>query len=248
MLFFLHHIPETDSTNVLARRYVAVQGWRTPFAVTADRQTGGRGRHGRVWCSPAGNVYLSACFFPPVTMDHLPLSAYAAGIAVYETVKQFVPDAAVVLKWPNDVLVEGRKIAGILIETVPLSDATALIIGIGLNVAAVDEAVRERATCLADHMAPPPALPTVRTTLLHRLTHWMTVWQTQPFSALKPCWERRATPLNTPVTVKQGETVHTGLYRGLAHDGALLLQRPDKSLMTLRQADVFEVQQSCSSP
>jgi BirA family biotin operon repressor/biotin-[acetyl-CoA-carboxylase] ligase len=119
-----------DSTNAEARR-LAMGGERDPVWITAERQSAGRGRRGRVWDSGAGNLAATLLLRPdaqPATMGQL---SFAAALATAEMAAHFAPDAAITVKWPNDVLADGKKLAGILLE----SENGWLAIGIGVNLA-----------------------------------------------------------------------------------------------------------------
>ncbi|MEM9764990.1 MAG: biotin--[acetyl-CoA-carboxylase] ligase, partial [Pseudomonadota bacterium] len=125
------HFDEIDSTNAEAGRRASA-GKPAPFWVVADRQTAGRARRGRDWSSLEGNLFASYVCRPGFTPERAALSTFATSLAVADTVSSFLPDGAarVALKWPNDVLVGGRKLAGVLIERV----AGKVVVGVGLNV------------------------------------------------------------------------------------------------------------------
>jgi BirA family biotin operon repressor/biotin-[acetyl-CoA-carboxylase] ligase len=161
------HFARIDSTNTRARE-LAAEGAEHGTVVTADEQTAGRGRQGRVWTAPAGKALLYSAIVRPLDERHLMLPL-AVPLAVCEAAEELQPGVECGVKWPNDVLVEGRKLAGVLIEARPL-DGWA-VVGVGLNLAiARDEfppELRETATSL-DGVA--PAQATV--VLNRRLAEW----------------------------------------------------------------------------
>ena len=125
----VRELDATSSTNDDVKK-AAEAGEAEGLVVVAKRQTAGRGRHGRVWESPEGNLYCSMLLRPADMQATGAFYSFVAALALRDTVAALLPGAAVTLKWPNDVLVGGRKIAGILLEGGPQW----LVIGIGLNV------------------------------------------------------------------------------------------------------------------
>ncbi len=136
----IHHIERTASTQLEARKLIAEGGAKTGDIVLANEQTAGRGRFGRTWISPNGGLYATVIL--PVT----PLLSLKAGLAVVRVLRSVGLDAG--LKWPNDVMVEDRKIAGVLVET----DGDRSLVGIGLN---LTSAPLNTATCVARYMDVP---------------------------------------------------------------------------------------------
>ncbi len=127
-------LPEIDSTNNLIKAYLA-NGADEGLVAVAESQTGGRGRMGRIWHSPPETgVYLSVLLKPPVGPNHLPLFTLLAGVTAVQTVNEFCPHPAS-LKWPNDILINGKKVCGLLCELVQnQGEPSGLIIGVGINV------------------------------------------------------------------------------------------------------------------
>ena len=132
----IHHIEHTTSTQLEARKLIAQGGAKTGDIVLANEQSAGRGRFGRSWISPKGGMYATFIVRPD------PLLSLKAGLAVVRVLRAVGIDAG--LKWPNDVIVEDLKIAGVLIET----DGDCSLAGIGLNLAS---APQETATCVTHH-------------------------------------------------------------------------------------------------
>jgi len=131
-----YHFTETDSTNEEAIRFIA-KGVSSGIVV-ADRQTAGRGRGGKEWYSPRGkNLYVS--FFGTTTSQQALDSAKAAGLAAFDTIVSFVPPHRTLLKWPNDILVDRRKLCGILIQHLTRGDSFFTVVGIGINVETPDK-------------------------------------------------------------------------------------------------------------
>ncbi len=149
----------TTSTNDEAK-HAAKAGAEHGATFVADSQTAGRGRQGRSWVAGSGEALLfSIVLRAPVAPARVPPLALVAGLAVRDAVAKAAPGARVTVKWPNDVLIEGRKVAGILVESMTTgSKVSAIVVGIGINVhtRVFPDELRERATSIALHAATPP--------------------------------------------------------------------------------------------
>jgi BirA family transcriptional regulator, biotin operon repressor / biotin---[acetyl-CoA-carboxylase] ligase len=193
--------------------------------VLADRQSGGRGREGRAWASPPGGLYLSVLLRPEIPrVSLLPL---AAGVAVAEAVREL--GVRCELKWPNDVLVGGRKLAGILAEA--SSGGTGvewIVLGIGVNVATsqdqLPEALRDTATSLVGSGAPDASATQVAAATLARLAAWCEALREAP-ARVVAAWRSHAVPWwGEPVVVRTGGGERRGRLAGIDDAGALVLE------------------------
>jgi BirA family biotin operon repressor/biotin-[acetyl-CoA-carboxylase] ligase len=220
-----------DSTNEEAKR-LARQGERGPLWLVAREQTRGRGRRGRTWISDGGNLFATLLLDAPPNAPEL---CFVAGLAVADAVAGFAPSARVGLKWPNDVLLEGRKLAGILLER----EGRALAIGIGINLAQHPENMEFPASSLSDATG---AAPTADATL-HRLgtatRTWYEVWRAQGFAPIRDAWLARAAGLGDTIRARLSKTEVTGVFEDLDQDGALLLRGADGRIVRITAADVF---------
>ena len=210
------------STNDEARR-LAQAGAAHGTAVMAREQTAGRGRVGRSWASPPGNLYLSVLLRldrPPARLAEL---SFVAALAVAEMVDAFLPSGVqATLKWPNDVLVGGAKISGILLEQ---ADG-ATIIGMGVNVARAPAGTPYPATSLAREARGGEAAISVeacRTTLLARFAARLDRWLEEGFAPIRADWLARAHKVGAPLRAGQVD----GTFTGIDRDGALLLETQD---------------------
>jgi BirA family biotin operon repressor/biotin-[acetyl-CoA-carboxylase] ligase len=166
---------EVDSTNDRAHTF-ARQGFRDGTVITADRQTKGRGRRGSRWCSPDGGLYCSIILRPKVSPEATGIFEKISGIAVWETATALIPRRPF-LKLPNDILVEGRKVAGILIEARGRRDyVDHLVIGIGINCAEgldpFPEDLRSRITTLSEEAGRPVTPAETLRILLACMNRW----------------------------------------------------------------------------
>jgi BirA family biotin operon repressor/biotin-[acetyl-CoA-carboxylase] ligase len=224
------------STNDEAAR-LARAGARHGTIVIARAQTAGRGRDGRVWSSPPGNLYLSCVLRPPLPLHDVPPMTLAIGIGVCDAARSF--GATCGLKWPNDVLVDGRKLAGVLVEA--QSQGTRLesvIVGIGVNlVAAPDPMVAARATTLAEATGATVEPHSFVATLLAHVERWIDRYIAVGVEAITPAFEERMVlGLSARATIDGG--AFTGELAGLDRDGALLLRDPSGRVHRVHSGDV----------
>lgn len=212
------------STNDEAKM-LAEAGAAEGTLVWALEQTRGHGRQGRLWVSPPGNLYASIILKPDVTAVVAAQLGFAAALASREACLEFAPDAAIGFKWPNDVLLEGRKLAGILLESQMHSDGRLawLVLGIGVNLVTYPVATDYAATALSacGVEATPEAMLAA---LARRFLHWYAQWRGgQDFSVLRAAWLDHAQGLGHAIRVRLPQVTFTGTFAGLDNDGALLL-------------------------
>jgi len=232
----IHHFDETDSTNRVAME-LGRAGAPHGAAVVAEGQTAGRGRLGRSFFSPPNqNLYTSIVLRPEVLVSEAPMLILAAGVAVAESVAAFVDDdAAVSLKWPNDVLLGGLKTSGILLELAAEDtrvDFVVMGIGVNLNVdrRTFPDEFRHLATSLSSHLGRPVDRIAFTRHLFGRLEDVLDRHAAGGFDAIRPRFERRFHMRGDTVEVRgvgrPDEAVLRGVVRGLAADGALELETP----------------------
>ncbi|MFI4979139.1 MAG: biotin--[acetyl-CoA-carboxylase] ligase [Nevskiales bacterium] len=210
------------STSDLCRE-LAEAGEPEGLAVLARRQERGRGTHGRSWISAPGNLFLSALLRPGGAARDAAVWSLLAGVALIETLDKLVPDpTALTLKWPNDVLLHGEKLAGILLDSA--ADARGglawLVIGFGANLAAAPDVSGRSVAALGTAEAP----ETVAWRLLARLDHWRGVLGREGFAPVREEWLTRAHPMGAPITLALSAGTLDGSFAGLGDDGRLLLQ------------------------
>jgi BirA family transcriptional regulator, biotin operon repressor / biotin---[acetyl-CoA-carboxylase] ligase len=201
---------------------LAMAGEPEGLAALAARQTRGRGSRGRFWEAPPGNLNLSVLLRPAGDPAEAGRWALLAGVALAEALAPHVPHG-LSLKWPNDVLLGGAKLAGILIDSAlrPEGGLDWLVLGLGANLAHSPDLPDRAAACLPP---PAPAPRAVAEAVLNRLSHWRRVRAVEGFGAVRTAWLARAHRPGTQLTLRLGQTVIGGLFAGLADDGSLLLQ------------------------
>ncbi len=212
---------ELGSTATLLRER-AEAGEAEGLAILAREQTAGRGREGRPWRSPPGNLYLSALLRPAVPARQAPQWALLAAVALAEAAAELDAEpASLRLKWPNDLLRHGAKCAGILTETALAPDGTLawLAYGIGVNLRHAPSLADRPTACLATTATPEEFAPC----LLARLLHWRGTMLAEGFAPIRAAWLRRGPEPGAKLTLTAGP-VTAGAFAGLAEDGALLLE------------------------
>ena len=231
---------EIDSTNAEARRR-AEAGEDGPVWLTALRQNAGHGRRGRAWETGEGNLAATLLMLterPPAEAAQI---SFIAALAVADLARLYLAADLIRLKWPNDVMVGGRKAAGILVESGRRADgALWLATGIGVNLAKAPVAAERPATCFADHaFAPSPAPREALEHLAAAFAGWLGIWNAQGFAPVAEAWTQRAHGLGGPCVARLGSETVEGVAEGLDVDGALRLRLADGSIRRITAGDVF---------
>lgn len=202
----------------------------------ARTQTAGRGRQGRDWVSPPGNLYASTIVRLRPRDPAAPTLALVAAVALDEIVGAYADPARLALKWPNDLMLDGAKLSGILLERT----GDAVVIGIGVNLAhhpvLPDRVVTSLAA--AGFGAPDPAELLIG--LAEAFARWLAVWRQDGIAAVRARWLARAHPRGTALSVRAPEGAPVdGLFDGLDESGALRLKLADGTVRIVHAGDVF---------
>ena len=230
----IRHIAVTGSTNddmaALARAGAPEGTW-----LRADRQDGGRGRHGRMWVSPPGNLYASTLVRRLPSDPPAPTLALVAAVALDGLLQGWLAPERLMIKWPNDLLADGAKISGILLEGVD----DAVVVGIGVNPAHHPDNIDRPATSLAalGQVAPDPG--DFAAELAASFAAWLARWRGEGLGVVLARWQARAHPIGTALSVGGPEGMIEGLYDGLAADGALRLRKAGGGVEVIHAGDVF---------
>lgn len=219
---------ETGSTNddLIAR---AAAGAPEGLWLRAEVQSGGKGRQGRAWMSPPGNLYASTLVRIRPGDPPAPTLALVSAVALHEAVSLYSP--AVQIKWPNDLLAGGAKLAGILLER----SGDAVVIGFGVNLAHHPEGLERPVTSLHQLSGAAPEPDAFVELLSETLARWLARWRGEGVGSVRPAWLAAAHPVGTALSTSEGE----GLFDGLDEDGALRLRLADGTMRTIHAGDVF---------
>jgi BirA family biotin operon repressor/biotin-[acetyl-CoA-carboxylase] ligase len=229
-----------SSTNAeaLAR---ARRGENGPLWITARTQTAGRGRRGRAWVSRPGNLYATLLLADPSPPDRVAELSFVTALAVHDAVSEVAPGARrrLALKWPNDLLLDQQKLAGILVEGENGDGRLAVAIGIGVNCAHHPAGTAYPATSLAaaEVMVTPERLFTALSrTMLERLTQWQ---RGDGFATVRSDWLSRAGQVGRDIRLIVGEEEWSGRFDGLDETGRLVLRLRDGSTRTVTAGEVL---------
>jgi BirA family transcriptional regulator, biotin operon repressor / biotin---[acetyl-CoA-carboxylase] ligase len=230
---------ELDSTNAEARRR-AEAGEAGPVWIMAKRQTAGRGRRGRNWSTEAGNLAATLLFLtgkPPAEAAQV---SFLAALAACDLADACLGPGPARVKWPNDLLIHGRKAVGILVESGARADgALWLAVGIGVNLAQAPQDVERPATAFADYMAAPPAPLGALEVLADAFERWRALWEAEGFGPVARGWSERAHGLGERCEVRLPNETLAGVAEGLDPDGALRLRLESGAITRITAGDVF---------
>jgi BirA family biotin operon repressor/biotin-[acetyl-CoA-carboxylase] ligase len=236
----LEALEDVGSTNAVAfdrSRAGAASGlW-----VGARRQLAGRGRQGRAWTSEPGNLYASLLLRDPAPAERLGELPLVVAVAVHEAIADVLPPTLrpdLTIKWPNDVLLGGAKVCGILVEGAAGRDGHAVVVGVGVNCRHHPDGTEYAATDLA--AAGVPTEPeAVFQRLALRMSERLAAWRDGRFDAIRGAWIARARGIGEAVRVRLPHRTLEGTFVALDESGRMLLRLADGRLETISAGDVF---------
>ena len=233
-------LDEIDSTNAEARRR-AEAGEAGPVWIVGLRQTAGRGRRGRAWETGEGNLAATLLFSTDKPPAEAAQVSFVAALAVADLLAAYVPASLISLKWPNDPLLGGLKVSGILVESgMRPTGGLWIAVGVGINLSRKPIDSERPATALPTYRdAPPPSPIEAIERLSAAFARWEDVWLRLGFSAIADAWTARAHGLGEPCIARLGTETLEGIAEGLDGDGALRLRLADGQLRRVTAGDVF---------
>lgn len=225
------------STNAegLVRARAGEQG---PLWLVTDHQTSGRGRRNREWISPRGNLAASVLELLPVSAQQAATLGFAAGVALAQALRSFLVHAE--LKWPNDVLLRGAKLSGILVEAENIADGRmAAVVGIGVNIVGAPQGVPYAATALADAGVALSA-PQLFARLSDCWVEARALWdEGRGMRALRAKWLEYGAGVGGPVTIQVGGRTVAGTFETIDDGGHLIVLTADGSRVPIASGEVF---------
>ncbi len=241
--YSLLHVPEIASTNQLALETVGADDTADKLVVWADKQTAGRGRHGRNWESPEGNLFTSIVLRPDRPLADAAQLSFVAALAVADVIRAWspTPDTPdVTCKWPNDILIGGRKCAGILLEAATGSGlkSPAIVIGIGINLDHSPVMAQYPATSVAAVwrvIVTPGAAVAALTT---RFDYWAEIWRIDGFPPIRDAWQAMAHRPGEEIRVRLANAEQSGMFAGIDDAGALRLETSE-GVTLINAGDVY---------
>lgn len=231
------------STNEEAKRRAA-EGAADGTLIWARAQTAGKGRRGREWVSPRGNLYLSLILRPDCALGTAAQLGQVAAVAAGEALEELLPPATMIhFKWPNDILVDGKKAGGILLESSSRAAGRVewVVLGLGINVESAPEGTEFPATSLCQSSHEPIAVEVVLADFCSAFNRWDERWRAQGMAPVRQAWLDRAWKLGERIHVQIDAERIEGIFRALDGEGALMLELPDGSTRRLSAADVYDL-------
>lgn len=230
----------TGSTNDDAKQQ-ARSGAAEGTVVHARRQTAGRGRQGNQWMSETGNLYMSMVLRPRVSAGDSGQLSFLAAVALAQTVESFLPQGIdIALKWPNDLLITGRKAAGILLEAesaTPSSGPDWLVLGMGLNLRHAPDG----AVALYDLAGTTIDVDAARDRLMGNVLSLYRRWQTDGFAPVRSAWLDRAARLGQSIRVRLPNEEFYAVFDGIDARGALEVTMQDGAKRVIASGEVFAI-------
>jgi len=231
-------LDETDSTNEEARRRFRA-GEIGPLWIAAKRQSTGRGRRGRAWADLSGNLYCSGLYSLKCSPGEAAQLSFAAALAASEVCQTVLPGRTVKVKWPNDVLIEGQKVCGILLESADSpGQIVQLVVGIGINIMAAPD-IAERPAVSLVHLGADLNAAAAFEQLVERFEYWRSVWAREGFAPIREAWLARAHGVGQRCLVRLDKETLEGVFTGLSEDGSLILELAGGQRRLISAGDVF---------
>ncbi len=208
------------------------------FVVQGLQQVGGKGRHGNQWTSPIGNLYMSMLLRPDCTMMQAGEMAFVIGVALSEAMNPYIDPNKhnKQLKWPNDILVDGLKISGILIEadSNDKGGVNALVVGMGINIFIAPDL----AVSISKISEKPIYINVFRDEVLASINRWYKRWTEKGFAPIRDAWLKQAYGIGDEITARLPNDKIKGVFKSIDEQGALILEMPDGSDKIIHAADV----------
>lgn len=215
----------------------AFEGAPEGLVVQAARQTQARGRHGRHWVSAPGNLHFSFLLRPAVSAEYIGIVSLMTGLATGRAIDRLLPETErLVLKWPNDILLAGKKCAGILLETEIKEgkDIEFLCIGIGVNLVWAPP----EAACLSDYIDPLPPDAFLEQ-ILYEFKIVYTSFLNNNFNKIREAWLSMSVERGTAISVKKTGHVEKGRFYDIDGHGALLMERSTGAIQKITVGDIY---------
>ncbi|MZR30504.1 biotin--[acetyl-CoA-carboxylase] ligase [Sneathiella litorea] len=240
-LFKLTVLDTVGSTNVEAR-ILAEDGEAEGRVVWAKKQEQGVGRRGRQWSSPEGNLYCSLILRPECDPSSAARLSFLVALAIHQAITKFVkPEIDVRLKWPNDVLIEGHKSAGILLESKMNPDGLMdyVIVGTGLNIATYPEHTDGLPATSLQKVGADVSVEEMISAYLYAFLDLYKIWKRDGFAPIREKWLAHATGLGEKITVRLTKETLQGVFSGLNENGALILALDTGERKLISAGEVF---------
>lgn len=216
--------------------------------IVASRQEGGRGRRGREWGSAVGNVHLTYATYSTLPLSQAAQLSFVVCVAIGEELCALIPPTETLsYKWPNDILLNGKKVGGLLLEalTLPEKGKTAYLIGCGLNLKSYPDETRFPATSFENEGIYLALQDTVHS-VASSMDRYISLWKKEGFAPIYELWMKRAARLGQTITFDCDEKTFTGIFEGITEEGLLIL-KSSQGRLELIAGDVLDKVESSSA-
>ena len=234
---------QIDSTNSEAFRLIK-NGVKGNFVIVAREQTAGKGSNGRFWQSIPGNLHMTILLQPTISISRLKELSFLVAVTIHKTVKELImnsnaPKADIKLKWPNDVLIGGKKLAGILIESTCLNGMNYVVIGIGVNTHFMPDVQNAEATSLFNEGIILKNSDYFLSSLMSKFqTHYFRWINDDSFYNTRNQWLKFAYNLNSVITLDNGTSKVSGIFRGIDQEGAICIETAEGVVLSFSSGQV----------
>lgn len=237
--YILEHLTQVDSTNEEAKRRLLDGTAPDQLVIRADTQTQGKGRLGRQWVSDAGNLFFSLALRSDLPAEKASQLVFVSALATGEAIKKHLSDKKhLSYKWPNDILLNDNKIAGILLESSLKADHVEwLVVGIGVNISSFPDEVIYPAGCLKE-AAPDLTIDALFSDILDHFSKCYEEWLSDGFLPIRERWLEGSAHRNKNIQVTSGKSVYSGTMQTLDDDGALIIKAASGSTHRIHVGDV----------
>ncbi|MDG7055991.1 MAG: biotin--[acetyl-CoA-carboxylase] ligase [Wolbachia endosymbiont of Meromenopon meropis] len=251
--FCIYHYEEVSNTNRAALHLIDEKKISTEIVIIADKQTDGRGRDQKSWISPKGNFYASLIinlmynnfdFIPTfysrielcndrINLSKLTELTFVTSIAIGDTLSLFIDKSKIQYKWPNDILVDNKKISGILLKK--KSNSSCLVIGIGIN---INHAPLLEATCISRYGRSVSNMDLLKELILN-FNKLRKQWTFKGFSPIREMWLKRGFKINEQISIKLAGKLYDGIFIDIDQSGRLVLKQKNGSLIYFHAGELF---------
>ncbi|MFW0776613.1 MAG: biotin--[acetyl-CoA-carboxylase] ligase [Rickettsiales bacterium] len=239
--YHLLSFDELDSTNEEAKRIAKAGGGHGAF-IWAKKQSAGKGRMGRKWVSKEGNLFATVLLKPRKQLHELPQLSFVAAVAVLESLEDMIPgESELTCKWPNDILLDGKKLAGILLESFKAGDEGGawVTVGVGVNVDSFPPKTEFPATCLKDAGVELISAKIILSRFIHHFIDCYNEWNDKGFASIRKRWLDAAWGVGERMEARLPDDTIEGVMGGIDESGSLVLKLDNGKKQHILAADLF---------
>ncbi|MCC8397882.1 MAG: biotin--[acetyl-CoA-carboxylase] ligase [Rickettsia endosymbiont of Labidopullus appendiculatus] len=231
---------EIDSTSSEAIR-MAKACSDGNYVILAKNQTKSHGRNSRIWHSSLGNLHVSILLNHKINLSYIPQLSFVMAIVVYKTINSLTASSgnSIKLKWPNDILINDKKVSGVLLESISINNNNYLIISIGVNIKESPVNIDQLATNLSDENIEVKDPEYLLDILMINFEKYFSRWKEQGFSKIRQYWLKNAYKLGEIVSINDGNTKISGIFKDIDENGSIRIQLDDGKIVTSLSSEIL---------